>query len=375
VKINHPTHAMIERSVGSGIVRAQALGDAGAAGTTVVDGGGLVLTEVQVQLIFWGATWGQNPLPTIASVENAVSSILTGPYMSALSQYRGVGGGILISPSVVVTTTSPHNPFSDDDVTLLVRDLLGGTIAGFPIGTVPEPDNNKQIFYCVIAPANVKHQGTPSIAGEHLFFTLSDVNPSGGQQVRAHLAWLTHVGTLSSLTTIFSHELVETCSDPEGTAIQLDAPGFCFHDPNHWCEIGDNCEGTTGVVNGITVQGYWSQQDMACVVPSRFRPTWQHNDLTAATSASGAAGDPAGYTWSVDGTEHVVYRGNDGHIHELWLSLNSGGWQHNDLTAATSASSAAGDPAGYTWSVDGTEHVVYRGNDGHIHELWFELLQ
>ncbi len=46
-------------------------------------------------------------------------------------------------------------------------------------------------------------------------------------------------------------------------------------------------------------------------------------------------------------------------------------WNHNDLTAATGVSAAAGDPFGYTWSVDGTKHVVYRGTDGHIHELWF----
>ena len=37
-------------------------------------------------------------------------------------------------------------------------------------------------------------------------------------------------------------------------------------------------------------------------------------------------------------------------------------------SAAAGAPSAEGNPAGYTWSVDSTEHVVYRGNDGHIHE-------
>jgi hypothetical protein len=96
---------------------------------------------------------------------------------------------------------------------------------------------------------------------------------------------------------------------------------------------------------------------------------WNHNDLTVATRAPGAAGDPAGYTWSVDNTQHVVYRSGDGHIHELWFN---GTWNHNDLTVATCWGSAAGDPAGYTWNVDNTQHVVYRGGDGHIHELWYE---
>jgi hypothetical protein len=54
--------------------------------------------------------------------------------------------------------------------------------------------------------------------------------------------------------------------------------------------------------------------------------------LSAATGAPAAASDPAGYTYSVDGTEHVVYCGIQGHINELWYSPSSG-WHHVDLTA------------------------------------------
>ena len=46
-------------------------------------------------------------------------------------------------------------------------------------------------------------------------------------------------------------------------------------------------------------------------------------------------------------------------------------WNRSDLTAATGAPAATGDPAGYTWSNDDSQHVVYRGTDNHIHELWF----
>ncbi len=103
----------------------------------------------------------------------------------------------------------------------------------------------------------------------------------------------------------------------------------------------------------------------------RIENIWNRADLTTATGATDAAGDPAGYTWDVDHTEHVVYRGTDGHIHELWTDTS--GWNHGNLTGSIGAPPAAGDPAGYTWDVDHTEHVVYRGTDGHIHELWFTL--
>jgi len=108
------------------------------------------------------------------------------------------------------------------------------------------------------------------------------------------------------------------------------------------------------------------------VIDGNAAAVWNHNDLTEAAGAPGAAGDPTGYTWDVDSTQHVVYRGTDGHIHELWFSLASG-WNHNDLTQAAGASGAAGNPSGYTWDGDSTQHVVYRGTDGHIHELWFSL--
>ncbi|MFJ8469673.1 hypothetical protein [Streptomyces swartbergensis] len=100
---------------------------------------------------------------------------------------------------------------------------------------------------------------------------------------------------------------------------------------------------------------------------------WHHSNLTLATQggpAPVAVGDPFGYTWDVDKTQHVVYRGADNHIHELFFK--DWKWHHNDLTfSAGGAPLAAGDPAGYTWDVDQTQHVVYRGADNHIHELWF----
>jgi hypothetical protein len=96
---------------------------------------------------------------------------------------------------------------------------------------------------------------------------------------------------------------------------------------------------------------------------------WQSGDLTAGTGAIAAAGDPAGYVFDAQGSQHVVYRGADNHIHELWRKVTTG-WHSGDLTAATGAIAAAGDPAGYVFDAQGSQHVVYRGTDNHIHELW-----
>jgi len=93
--------------------------------------------------------------------------------------------------------------------------------------------------------------------------------------------------------------------------------------------------------------------------------------LTAVTGSPAAAGDPAGYVFAAQGTQHVVYRGVDGHIHELWWDATNG-WSTGDLTAVTGAQAAASDPTGYAFEAQGTQHVVYRGVDGHIHEHWWD---
>jgi len=97
---------------------------------------------------------------------------------------------------------------------------------------------------------------------------------------------------------------------------------------------------------------------------------WHHNDLTSLTGAPATASNPRGYMFDAQGTQHVNYRGADNHIHELWW--DAGGWHHNDLTTAASAPDAAGDPYGYTFDAQGTQHVNYRSADNHIHELWWD---
>lgn len=101
---------------------------------------------------------------------------------------------------------------------------------------------------------------------------------------------------------------------------------------------------------------------------------WKHVDLTASAGAPVAAGDPVGYVWESDKSEHVVYCGEDGHIHKLWR-LVQGDWQHADLTAESGATVAAEncELMGYVWEGDSSQHIIYLGEDGHIHELWGRL--
>ncbi len=97
---------------------------------------------------------------------------------------------------------------------------------------------------------------------------------------------------------------------------------------------------------------------------------WHFNDLTAAAAgAPNAAGSPYGYVFDAQGTQHVNYLGPDAHVHELWWD---GNWHHNDLTAAAGAPNGVGNPRGYMFDAQSSQHVNYRGVDNHVHELWWD---
>ena len=100
-----------------------------------------------------------------------------------------------------------------------------------------------------------------------------------------------------------------------------------------------------------------------------------HDDLTLESSAPQPTGNAAAYFLATDGTQHVIFRSPDGHLHELWWT--TGAVSRTDLTALASAPLAAGDPSAYRVASEGcAQHVVYRGTDGHIHELrWGGSLQ
>jgi hypothetical protein len=102
---------------------------------------------------------------------------------------------------------------------------------------------------------------------------------------------------------------------------------------------------------------------------------WKRADLTHEAGASGSAGDPVAYATKLGGssTARVVFRSADGHIHEVRLE-GGDGWKQADLTHQANAPAAAGDPFPYVTSFNGgeTARVLYRGQDGHVHELRLE---
>ena len=94
-----------------------------------------------------------------------------------------------------------------------------------------------------------------------------------------------------------------------------------------------------------------------------------------APAPTAAAGSPLHAYFGTDTSQHVNYVANDGHVHELYANAGSF-WYDNDLTADTaSVSPAAGTALAGVWGLDDSQHVFFRGADGHMHELYLETGQ
>jgi hypothetical protein len=212
------------------------------------DNGGPVIQIARLQLVYWGSAWASNPTPSANQVTTAVRSILGGSYMTGLAQYRQIGRGYLLG-SAVISNSNPPNPFTDNDVANFLNARIND-------GTLPPRDQFGQNLYLFVMPKGVNNQNS-GFVGEHTYTTDKNGN-------RLHFGWITNNGSPDSVTSIFSHELVESCTDPEGSAI-TGVAGTCSQ--GGWCEIGDICY-VNAVVDGVTVQKYYSNADSGCIAPT-----------------------------------------------------------------------------------------------------------
>jgi peptidoglycan hydrolase-like protein with peptidoglycan-binding domain len=97
---------------------------------------------------------------------------------------------------------------------------------------------------------------------------------------------------------------------------------------------------------------------------------WTHTNITQPISGivkPAPGSNPAAYSFLTQNTLHVVYRGTDDRIHELWGI--PGSWNYNAVGA--NFTKAKGDPVGYVTETFSVQHIVYRGENDQLVELWW----
>jgi hypothetical protein len=205
---------------------------------SIADAGGPVITHVDVDLVFWGSGWN-SAQSLMENVTSSVSTLMNSPFLSGLSQYRGIGTGQLLRTDLL-TDSSPASAFTDGQV----QNMLTAEINS---GTLPPPSSDSQLLYMVI-PQPGSADG--SIGGEHGSVLLNGTP--------YHYGWTIDQGNLDQITRIYSHELTESVTDPE---VNYDT---AFYVPATEDEISDGqAQNYTYRIDGVLVQSSLSQVDQA----------------------------------------------------------------------------------------------------------------
>jgi hypothetical protein len=217
---------------------------------STTDGGGALILQPHVELIFWGGGWNSGGGPALrTTMINAVTSITTGPYLAPLKEYWPTLGPGSLKASITITSSNPPSTFNNTNV----FNMLTANIAN---NTLPNPDSDANLYYFVV-PQPGSTTGT-SLLGLHTYIDY------GAGHNRAHYGWEINNSSQDLLTTIYSHELAEGVTDPEGTSIQVNPPN-----PTNWNEISDGeAQNYTYHLGGYVVQSWFSKANHAYIVPT-----------------------------------------------------------------------------------------------------------
>ncbi len=266
-----------------------------------------------------GQMYGSHGTVSASTIVSAVTTILNSNYLSGLSEYGATThahvAGTYISSYGLPTTFSDGSNNSD------VNNLVSASINDNG-GTLPEVDDTSvNGIYAVFTPpgyhlsgGGVGQHGSGNTGGlgdddaaNDLVITSDSASALIPGQNGSHLSTLSDV---DSITDVFSHELVETLSDP-AFPVGVVVSGFSSNNPFYqnisggYAELCDNeAQLYIGYENGVAVQSYWSNQDKAYVIPgattlfqsvsnhvlSVFGDTWRTANASINIGVSGAGG-------------------------------------------------------------------------------------
>jgi hypothetical protein len=216
-------------------------------GTATSSDGGMVVTKPQCAVLFYGSAWkGSSITPDAGTLLAMFSSVINkSPYLDALMSY-GIGSGAVLVGECRIVDKDPPNPFSQDDG----ADVVSAMIDSYYSTLDPRDRPN---MYSVILP--------PGVA-----FVSDDARDSGyhAESGGNYFAVVLN-GPVDQMTTTFTHEFVETATDPEGDAWQIEP-----RNDTSWNEICDICEpAPTATINGVAVAPYFANYvgGAGCLVP------------------------------------------------------------------------------------------------------------
>jgi hypothetical protein len=272
---------------------------------TVYNHGGLIMPNVEVQSLYYGADWYNNPTlySLTGNLDGFANNVVHSSYMDMLTKAGyGVGRGSFDAGTIALANLTSGNFIPDSWVRSTLQDFVTR-------GFLKSPDSNR--LYIVYVEPNVGvvdptgHNSHNDFAGYHTAFAGTD---AAGNPVSIRYAIIAYPGGATgntrnnpflsdygSVTLTASHELAEAVTDPDVNYGQLawydDARG----------EVGDIANAMTVLLNGYAVQRISDQFDQPMTpagatalyqesfVLRANGDLWRHNSAGWTLLASGVA--------------------------------------------------------------------------------------
>lgn len=238
----------------------------------LLDGKGRVLTRAKIVLIFRGSGW--NTFGETASTIEAgkvFSAVLASPFLSRLLQYRDIRRPEIVHTIIDTSDVGQLGPdprgLVKDDVWVLsdenIRDIVKSAVKEYP------PKAGQDTVYMVAysqthLPAFSDHINDP---GFHNWFQLDSDKIIYGVGIDQSTAPDVNYWVPTTLT----HEIIESCTDPEFDAFHFDVPI-----PGGDNEIADYNKseklpgGLPGVNPDLMLPWYWSELEKERVLPTSY---------------------------------------------------------------------------------------------------------
>lgn len=236
-----------------------AIGDVG-------DHGGPILERAQLFVRLRGTGWITGAFKS-NDAHVAFKAVLASPYLSSLVRYRGVRRARLVQfesdPSNMGHLGPDPRKFVSGNIWIVPDAEIQSVVVDMASERRPE-DDSTSLFMVVISqdPVQVVPE-SPNANGYHQSFD------SNGRTL--HYAVVLHqsASTLDHswhyIPGVFSHELVEACTDPEPPG------GFLFQDGDEICDLNDERHvNLTGLDHEIDLAAYQSQLENKAVVPTAY---------------------------------------------------------------------------------------------------------
>lgn len=238
----------------------------------LIEGNGHRLYRPRLIVTFWGDYWaapptGKTDTVEVGNVVRAVQAIVGSSYLNHLTQYGPFQRAEVVSIKVVPAPRSSGeikgtpDVFSDFSISGFVQTLIDKGMMSY--------HESDQLLYFVFMPPTSRSNDL-AVGGHH---SNTFRSPGHSGDVTGRYAWVATRGPksllkLDEITRVFSHELVEAATDPDGDGLQVAPPETTTW--NEICDEGCGCASATGSVEdsvgrSVVVQKYWSRWHGRCV--------------------------------------------------------------------------------------------------------------